>query len=579
VGEAEEDERSCLNGKTAMVHQARNLSNAEIADLLAILAQLLSTQKENPYKIRAYRQAAAKIRAMSESIDELVRDAADLTAYAGIGERISDVIREIVLTGSLGKLEKLRLQVRPETAAISAYPRLDPKRVLRIYKKLGIGSLEALREKLENGQIENVLGARTANHVRQGLTETHEILLYRADDLRLAIDDFLLTKCGVTRAEPAGDYRRRVEVIEELVFLIETSDFAAVVAMLQRYGGRTPLLKATATDARFALASGISLHVHNSARENWGLDLLVLTGSKSHLKKLAAVTCRLPAARSAAAFPSEKAFYQKFALPYIEPELREGYDEVERAAEGTLPKLVTVNDICGELHAHSTSSDGTHSIEQMAEAARDREYEYLGITDHSQSLKLARGVTSDDLWKQIRFIDKLNERLGRIRVLKSAEVDILTDGSLDYSDDLLRELDYTICSVHSRFELNRIEQTERIMRAMDNRYFNILGHATGRLLLKRPGYDIDVDRVITHARQNGCFFEINSSPDRLDLSAENARRANAAGVKIAVSTDAHSTREFRLVKYGIDQARRASLEKTSVLNCFPWPSLARMFRR
>jgi DNA polymerase (family X) len=252
---------------------------------------------------------------------------------------------------------------------------------------------------------------------------------------------------------------------------------------------------------------------------------------------------------------------------------------VQRAAQGTLPVLVTAKDIRGELHAHSTSSDGSHSIEQMVVAARDRGYEYLGITDHSQSLKIARGVPAEDLFKQIRFIDKLNGRLSGIRVLKSAEVDILADGTLDYPDELLRELDYTVCSVHSRFGLAKNEQTERILRAMDNRYFTVLGNATGRLLLKRPGYEIDIERIVEHAKRNGCFFEVNSSPDRLDLSAENVRVANAAGVKVAISTDAHSTREFGNVRYGIDQARRAGLEKASVLNCLPWTTLSSIFRR
>src|SRR6202042_1583856 len=194
-------------------------------------------------------------------------------------------------------------------------------------------------------------------------------------------------------------------------------------------------------------------------------------------------------------------------------------------------------------------------------------------------MKIARGVSVPDLWRQIGFIHKLNGRLDGIRILKTAEVDILADGSLDYPDDLLRELDYTVCSVHSRFTFGKAQQTERILHAMDNRFFNILGHATGRLLLKRPGYELDIERSIEHAKQTGCFFEINSSPDRLDLSAENARLAHQAGVMIAVSTDAHSTREFGTVRYGIDQARRARLDKESVLNCLPWSALAPLFRR
>ena len=555
------------------------MSNAEIADQLASLAQLLSAQKENPYKVKAYQRASAKIRTLSESIDELVHEGGDLTAYAGIGEGIGSAIREMVLTGALGKLEKLRSQASPEIGSINDYPRLDPKRVLRTYKKLNISSVEGLREQLENGEIERKLGRRMAQHVRQGLTGTHAMLLYRADELRVAVEDFLIGKCGVRRAEVAGDYRRRVEVLEEIAFVVQTDDFPALISKLERYGGGTPLLQASKDTALFALSSGILLRVHAATQADWGTALILCTGSKAHLRKLSEVTGSLKTLQASGAFPSEMSLYRKFGLSFIEPELREGHDEVERAAQGTLPVLVAAKDICGELHAHSMSSDGSHSIEQMAAAARDRGYKYIGITDHSQSLKIARGVSVDDLRKQICFIDKLNRHSDGFRILKSAEVDILADGSLDYPDDLLRELDYTVCSVHSRFGLGRSQQTERIMRAMDNRYFTILGHATGRLLLKRPGYEIEIDRIVAHAKQNGCFFEINSSPDRLDLSAENARAADSAGVKIAISTDAHSTREFGLVRYGIDQARRAGLGKHSVLNCLPWKALERLFTR
>jgi DNA polymerase (family 10) len=555
------------------------LSYADIADRLASLAQLLSTQKENPFKVKAYRRAAANIRLLSESLDELVREGADLTAFAGIGAAIGSTIREIVLTGTLRKLEALRSQASPELAEISAHPRLDPRRVLRVYKKLRIASIAALRERLESGEIEQVLGLRMAQHIRQGLTETRAILLYKAEDLRVAVEEFLITRCGVRCAEVVGAYRRRVEVIEELDFLIETDDFPSVVGKLERYGGRTPLLSASQDTAVFALSAGIALRIERASPEQWGLALIATTGSTEHLSKLSTVTGSLTCLASQGPFPSETALYRKFGLAYIEPELREGHAEVEQAAQGTLPVLVTVQDIRGELHAHSTSSDGSHSIEAMAAAAKQHGYEYIGITDHSQTLKLAGGVSVDDLWQQIRFIDGLNARNDGIRILKSAEVDILADGSLDYPDDLLRELDYTVCSVHSRFAMGRVEQTERIMHAMDNRYFNILGHPTGRLLLKRPGYAIDMDRIIAHAQQNGCFFEINCSPDRLDLSAEHARQAGSAGIMIAISTDAHSTHEFGLVRFGVDQARRAGLEKTSVLNCMPWNALALLFKR
>jgi DNA polymerase (family 10) len=299
----------------------------------------------------------------------------------------------------------------------------------------------------------------------------------------------------------------------------------------------------------------------------------------AHLRKLTQVTGTFVKAGARGPFPHEQGFYNAFGLSFIPPELREGHTEVDDARNDATPVLVSLADIRGELHAHSLSSDGSNSIEQMAVAACERRYSDLGITDHSQTLKIARGVTVADMWEQIRFIDALNGRLPGIRVLKSAEVDILSDGSLDYPDALLRELDSTVCSIHSRFGLNKLGQTERLLRAMDNRHFHILGHATRRLLLKRPGYELDWERVVEHARTRNCFFEINSSPDRLDISSDMARVARAAGVRIAISTDAHSRREFALVRYGIDQARKAGLTQSDVLNCLEWGELAPLFHR
>jgi DNA polymerase (family 10) len=554
------------------------LSNADIADRLASLAQLLSTKKENPYKVKAYQRAAARIRNLAESLDEMVRAEEDLTQFSGIGAGIAAAIREIVTTGSLSKLENLRGEAIPALAELSTFPRLDPKRVMRVYKKLNISSLNELRQRIEIGEIERIFGSRMAQHVRQGLTQTHAMLLYRADDLREQVEKFLLNTCRVRRVEVAGNYRRRVDVIDELVFVIATDDFPNVVERMRRYGGQTPVVEAGPEHASFALSSGILLRLQLSSDKHWGFHMFACTGSEAHIKKVVAATVPLQKLKRVAS-ANEKELYPQFGLQYIEPELREGLDEVEQAKAGTLPRLVTANDIRGELHAHSLSSDGIDSIEDMAKAARERGYAYIGITDHSQSLKIAHGVSADDLWQQIRYIDKLNGKLRGFRILKSSEVDILADGSLDYPDALLKELDYTVCSIHSRFALDRAAQTERLLRAMDNRYFNILGHATGRLLLKRPGYDLDIQRVIEHARQNGCFFEINSSPDRLDLSAEHSRMAAASGVMIAVSTDSHSTGELELARCGLDQARRAGLQKSDILNALPWNKLQRLFRR
>jgi DNA polymerase (family 10) len=556
---------------------SRIITNSEIADRLSTLAQLLSMEKANPYKVKAYRRAAKTVRGLGESFDELVRGNADLTVYPGIGEAISASIREIVLTGTLASLEKLRSHASPEQISISAYPKLDPKRILRIFKKLKITSIDLLRQALDSGEIERIFGLRMAQHVRQGLVQSGAILLYHAHDLSESLRAYILARSGATRVEAVGGYRRRVEVIDELTFLVQTDDFAKLVESIQRYGGRTDLLESTDKSALFALSSGPLLRVELADEQTWGLALIRCTGSKAHLRKLTALTGAFSSLD--ATFSTEQSFYSRFGMAFVEPELREGLDEVRRARKGNLPTLVTQADIRGDLHAHTTASDGSNSIEQMATAARERGYEYLGITDHSQSLKIAGGVPVEILWKQIRQIDELNGRLQGIRILKSAEVDILADGTLDYPDELLRELDYTVCSIHSRFAFGKDQQTERILRAMDNRYFNILGHATGRLLLKRPGYELDMERVIAHAKQNGCLFEINSSPDRLDLSAENSRLASAAGVMIAISTDAHSVSEFGTIRYGIEQARRAGLEARSVLNCQSLETLTDLFKR
>ena len=554
-------------------------SNSEIADRLSSLAQLLSTDKANLYKKKAYRRAANTIRGLGESVDELVRRDADLTVYPGIGKAISGAIREIVLTGTLATLEKLRSDASPELLSISDYPKLDPRRVQRIYTRLRISSIEALRQALENGDIERVLGSRMAQHVRQGLVASGAILLYQAHDLAGSVKEYLLKHSTASRVEAVGDYRRRVETIEQLSFIALADHFERVIERMKRYGGQTPLIEATKDSALFSLAAGPLLRIDLAERRNWGLSLIQRTGSEAHLKKLQKMTGSLSALKLTASFPTEQSFYDHFGLQFIDAELREGIDEVKQARAGILPVLVTKDDILGDLHLHTDASDGSNSIEQMVTAAQDKGYAYIGITDHSQSLKIAGGLSPKRLWKQIRIIDRLNERLNGIRILKSAEVDILADGSLDYLDDLLRELDYTVCSVHSRFALGREQQTERIMRAMDNRYFTILGHATGRLLLKRPGYEIDINCIVAHAKENGCFFEINSSPDRLDLSAENARIAAAAGISIAVSTDAHSTHELDAIRYGIEQARRAGLEKALVLNCQPIDTLTKLFRR
>jgi DNA polymerase (family 10) len=555
----------------------RRLSNGEIASELMTLAQLLAGKGENPFKIKAYRRAARMIRSLGESIHDLAASGADLTTYPSIGPAIQKAIQEMVQTGTLRHVQELRAAAPAETTEIAQYPGLDIRRVRRAYKKLGIGSVSELRDKLESGEVLAKLGPRMAQHIRQGLSESSAMLLYEADKLVPAIRRFLVDQCGVSAAEPAGEYRRRVEVVDDLALLVETGDLESALTKLQEFGGRSEIVSAAPTEGTLHLSSGVLLKVIASTRPQWGLNLILATGSAKHLQSLR--NTNLWGSLGTEGLETEAVVYSKLGLPFIPPELREGEDEIAQALGNGIPAGIIPADIRGELHAHSTSSDGVNTIEEMATAAREHGYEYIGISDHSQTLKIARGLSEQELWTQIRNIDTLNKRLDGIQVLKSAEVDILADGSLDYPDELLKELDYTVCSIHSRFGMGKADQTERLLRAMDNRYFNILGHATGRLLLKRPGYEIDMARVVEHAAKSGCYFEINSSPDRLDLSAANARVARQAGVKVAINTDAHSTYEFKYLNYGIDQARRAGFGKESILNHYALPELRQLFKR
>jgi DNA polymerase (family 10) len=563
---------------TTSTHRA--LTNHDVARRLLAVAQQLQVKGENPYKVRAYRRAAETISALPVSIEREVRAGKDLTRYPGIGKSIAGALHDIVTHGGPGQLELLLASTAPEIAALHEYPRLDPKQVSRAYRILQISSVADLKDKLKSGDVKRHLGLKSEYHFQQALTEVRHILLEDTDPLARKLRSYLLKTGGASQAEAVGAYRRRVEVIEELAFLVATDDFPRLVSAVEQYGGHVELISSTSGRATFRLPIGILLHLQLATLERWGLAEIEGTGSNAHIRKLkAASPIYAQLQRKPQQGSDETSVYRAIGMPWIPPELREGHDEVERALKGRLPSLIEAKDIEGELHAHTTSSDGSHTIEEMASAARDRGYSYLGITDHSQSLKIARGVSEEALWQQIRTIDRLNEKQIGIRLLKSAEVDILADGSLDYSDALLAALDYTVCSIHSKFRLGKVEQTERIMRAMDHPRFTFLGHATGRLLLRRPGYEIDLPRLVDHARSVKVYFEINASPDRLDLSADNARAVKSAGIKIAICTDAHHVRELDYMRCGIDVARRAGLEKEDVLNCLSCQGFLRSIKR
>lgn len=554
-------------------------TNADLAGQLSELAQLLAAKGENPFKVKAYRRAAETIAGLGESIAGEVLADEDLTRHPGIGAGIAKVLRSLVHEDEPALLTSLRKSAPPELAFLRDYPGLDVKRVRSAFQKLGVSTIPELEARIADETAQRKLGIRTVDYFRRALHPDARILLFDADPVAAAIAEHLEKRCHVQRHEITGDYRRRVEVIGEFRVVAVTDDFPRLVRDLARFGGGIPIVEETASHARFTLPMGLPLHLRQVDLCHWGFATLIETGSTAHLEilerdcGLSRAIGRLPSARD------EREAYRALGLAWIPPELREGSSEVDLAQRDALPVLVRLSDLRGDLHVHTTASDGWQSIEIMAERALEKGYRYIGITDHSQSLRIARGVSEAALWAQIREIDRLNEKDFGLRILKSAEVDILEGGRLDYPDDLLAELDYTVCSIHSLFRRPKAEQTERILRAMDNPHFGFLGHATGRLLLRRAGYEFDLEKVIAHASALGRGFEINASPDRLDLSAESARLVAAAGIRIAVNTDAHHTEDFEYMRCGIDVARRAGLSRGQVLNCLPLKSLLQTFAR
>ena len=536
-------------------------------------------RKKMPTRSKAYRRAAARIRTLAESLDRMVREGDDLTRFPGIGEGIAAAIREIVLTGSLGKLETLRGQATP---ALAGHQRLCPPRPQARdadLQKAGHRLRGGTERQLESGEIEKLFGLRMAQHVRQGLTEMHVMLLYQADDLRDTIEAFLIGPCGARRVEAAGDYRRRVEVIDELVFLVEADDFAAVVARLQRYGGRTPLLSSDTDKALFALSSGIRLRLQRAAEKNWGFHMVACTGAKPHLRKLTAVAGPLRQLNPDS-FPTEGAFYREFGLAWIEPELREGQDEVRQAKTGLLPDLVTLADLRGDLHAHTVSSDGSDSIEDDGGGgAGTRLRLYRHHRPFPEPEDRARRVGRGPYGRRSGLSTSSMAKLRDFHILKSSEVDILADGRSDYPDDLLEELDYTVCSIHSRFacrsgSANRAHPPRdgqppfQYPRPCDR---TAAAEATWLRDRHRPDY-----RPCPAERM---FFRDQFEP-RPAGSLGGVCPARRGGGRHDRDLDRLSQHgEFGLIRCGLDQARRAGLERSSILNCRSWRELQPLFKR
>ena len=568
--------------------------NSEIAQLFERLADLLELEDANPFRVRAYRNAARLIASHPGSMSDLLQSGTDLSTLPGIGKDLAARIRTIVETGGLPLLEEVQARTPAALSELMKLRGLGPKRVKQLYRQLHIRNPEDLRRAARSGKIRELrgFGTKTEDLIRERLErftkQQPRILLRDAEDIAAPLVAWLESCTGVRTVTVAGSYRRRRETVGDLDILVVAGKGATVSDHFVAYDEVVEVLSHGTTRSSVRLRSGVQVDLRVVPKVSYGAALCYFTGSKAHniaLRKLA-MGKRLKINEYGVfktdrriAGQTEKAVYATLSLPCIAPELRENRGELVAARQGRLPQLITLKDIRGDLHCHSRATDGHNSLAEMAAAAEARGYDYLAITDHSRRLTVAHGLDRRRLLQQLGQIDRLNEKLKRLVVLKGIEVDILEDGKLDLPDSLLQQLDLTVCAVHYKFNLSRTRQTERIIRAMDNPCFNILAHPRGRLINSREPYDIDMERLMRAAKERGCILELNAQPQRLDLDDSHCKLAREMGVRLAISTDAHSSGNLDYMRYGIDQARRGWLEAGDVINTRSLGQLRKLLQR
>lgn len=580
------------------------LPNSAIAEQFSLLADLLELQSANPFRIRAYRNAARVIENWPVSLSELASRHEKFEKIPGVGKDLEGKILEICETGRLKLLSETEKKVSPGLADLLRIPGLGPKRVMELRTRLGVRDRESLGRAARSGRIRRLpgFGEKTEKKLLDALRPRPRgreaapsgggrVKRITARQVAEPLLASLASAPGASQVVIAGSYRRCAETVGDLDLLVSVKPGADAASVMRTFGEHELVLKVIAagpTRSTVLLRSGLQADLRVVPERSFGAALHYFTGSKAHNIAVRMLGVRrglkineygIFRGKKQIGGRIEEEVFRSVELAFIEPELRENSGEIEAAARGELPRLVRPEDIRGDLHAHTDETDGRDTLEDMAEAARKRGLRYLAITDHSRRLAFTGGLDPRRLLAQLERIDRLNERWKDFRILKSIEVDILEDGKLDLPDDVLKRLDVRVCSIHSRFNFPMERQTERVLRAMDNRYFNILGHPFGRLIGRREPYELDLPRVIQAARERGCFLEVNAQPERLDLAAPYCRLAREHGVKVAISTDSHSVRELANMEYGVAQARRGWLEASDVINTRPWPQLRKLLRR
>ena len=568
--------------------------NADITAIFEEIANLLEIEGANAFRIRAYRNAARILGDLPQEVRLMVERGDDLSQLPGIGSDLAGKISEIVSSGHCSLLERLRRELPPAVTELLKVPGLGPKRVKALYHDLDVQTIEQLRRAARDGRIRALpgFGAKTEQNILQAVeahaSQSQRFKLATAAQYAEALRDFLQAIPGVRQVAVAGSFRRMRETVGDLDILVTASVDSPVMQRFTTYDEVAQVHSAGETRASVMLKCGLQVDLRVVAQESYGAALHYFTGSKAHNIAIRRIAQRLGlkineygvfrGARRVAG-DSEESVYRAVGLPYIPPELREDRGEIEAAGAGRLPQLVELADLKGDLHVHTKATDGRDSLRDMALAAKALGLEYLAITEHSRHLTVAHGLDPAQLARQCDEIDRLNAELDGITLLKGIEVDILEDGSLDLPDAALARLDLVVGAVHSRFDLSRAKQTGRILRAMDHPHFTLLAHPSGRLIERRDPYDVDMLRIIRHARERGCFLELNAQPERLDLLDSQCQSAREEGVLVCINSDAHSSFELGILRYGVGQARRGWLEKADVLNTRPLAALRKLLKR
>ena len=570
------------------------MENLEISSVLDHLADLLEIQGANPFRVRAYRNAVRTIQGLTRPLADMVAQGEDLTELPAIGKDMAGHIQELLGTGRLGVLHEVSREVPPTLAELMRLDGVGPKKARRLWDELGVTSIDELDEALQGGGVEALdgFGTKSAEKMARAIQDLRQhmgrFLLSDADEFVRPLLRYLQEAPGVERVEVAGSYRRRKETVGDIdILVLCQEDAAGLMDRFTGYPGAERVEAAGDTRGRILLSSGLPVDIRIVPRESFGAALHYFTGSKEHNVAVRGLGVRkglrineygvFREGEEAKGDPvgerlggdREEDVFQAVGLSWIPPVLREDRGETEAAREGRLPRLVSPGDIRGDLQMHSTWSDGKNSLKEMAQACQELGYEYLAVTDHSQAVTVARGLRPDRVRAQWGEMEEVRQEVPGVRLFRSLEIDILKDGSLDMPDDILDELDLVLVSVHSFMDMDRATMTRRVIRAMEHPGVDILAHPTGRILNRRRPFELDVEEVLQAAAALDVAVELNAHPKRLDLHDLHLRRAKELGVKVAINTDAHSTRELLLMSYGVDQACRGWLEPEDVLNTLP----------